>query len=50
MDLDYFGDGGVYTDLTKEGQDTLFKQVKPGEDSWKGWRREWMERRVVVVD
>ena len=50
MDLDYFGQGGVYTDLTKEGHDTLFKQFKPGEDSWKGWRREWMERDFNIIN
>ena len=47
MDLDYFGDGGVYAQLN---QDNPFPRFNPGPDTWKGWRRDWMIRDFTIIN
>ena len=51
MELDYFGEDGIYAELTK-GNDwrKTFPDFSPGPDSWKGWRRDWMMRDFNIIN
>ena len=48
LDLDYFGDGGVYAKV-KDGSN-IMKGFTPGPQTWQGWRRDWTKKDMNVIN
>ena len=48
IDLDYFGEDGVYANL-KDGS-KIMKGFIPGPNTWKGWRRNWTLRDMNIIN